>query len=109
VPQHGGEIEDVALLSRYRADAPAVDVALLPTNGLRPLIGAPLVMGPAQAVAGATVLGAQTLVPVHDAHARDVLSLFFRRDGSAAEAAKMAPAGLEVVCLPPGRRWEYQR
>jgi L-ascorbate metabolism protein UlaG (beta-lactamase superfamily) len=101
----GGEISDVALLRQYRDRRPAVDVALLPTNGLRPLVGPPLVMGPREAVAGAIALGARVLVPVHDAHARDLLSLFFRRHGSAADAAAMAPAGLEVVCLPPGRRW----
>ncbi|GIH03289.1 hypothetical protein Rhe02_13560 [Rhizocola hellebori] len=66
----GGEIEDVTLLHRYRAESAPVDVAFLPTNGLRPIIGPPLVMGPAQAVAGAVALGARTLVAVHDAHAR---------------------------------------
>ena len=102
----GGEIQDVALLQQYRARRAAADVALLPTNGLRPLVGPPLVMGPREAVAGAVALGAQVLVPVHDAHADDLLSLFFRRHGSAADAAAMAPAGLDVVCLPPGQRWE---
>ena len=55
----------------------------------------------------ATALGARVLVPVHDAHAADLLSLVFRRHGSASEAAAMAPAGLDVVCLAPGQRWEY--
>jgi hypothetical protein len=64
-------------------------------------------MGPREAVSGAAALGAHVLVPVHDAHARDLLSLVFRRHGSADEAAAMAPAGLDVVCLAPGRRWEY--
>src|SRR5262249_30579298 len=59
----GGEIQDVALLQRYRACRPSVDVALLPTNGLRPLVGPPLVMGPREAVAGAGALGARVLVP----------------------------------------------
>ncbi|MFC6021364.1 MBL fold metallo-hydrolase [Plantactinospora solaniradicis] len=103
----GGEIHDVALLQQYRARRAAADVALLPTNGLRPLVGPPLVMGPREAVSGATALGAGVLVPVHDAHASDLLSLVFRRHGSAAEAAAMAPAGLDVVCLAPGRRWKY--
>src|SRR4051812_4591870 len=42
----GGEISDPAPLSGH---AP-VAVALLPVNGRRPLVGPPLVMGPAQAV-----------------------------------------------------------
>ncbi|WP_436777589.1 MBL fold metallo-hydrolase [Yinghuangia sp. YIM S09857] len=53
----GGEIRDVAHLARHRKHEPAVHVALLPVNGLRPLVGPPVVMGPAEAVAGATALG----------------------------------------------------
>lgn len=105
----GGEIRDVGLLQDYRARRDCADVALLPTNGLRPLIGPPLVMGPREAVAGAVALGARVLVPVHDAHADDLLSLFFRRHGSAGDAEAMAPDGLDVVCLPPGQRWECQQ
>jgi L-ascorbate metabolism protein UlaG (beta-lactamase superfamily) len=106
----GGEIEDVALLEHYRAGRSPVDVALLPVNGLRPVLGPPLVMGPRQAVAGARTLGARVLVPVHDAHADDPLSLVFRRHGSAEEArnlAATASTGLDVICLRPGERWEY--
>jgi L-ascorbate metabolism protein UlaG (beta-lactamase superfamily) len=105
----GGEIADVALVERYRDRQAAVDVALLPVNGLRPVLGPPLVMGPRQAVAAATTLGARTLIPVHDAHADDPLSLVFRRHGSADEASALAavqPGAPEVVCLPPGKRWE---
>ena len=106
----GGEIADVAWLERYRARRAAVTVALLPVNGLRPLVGPPLVMGHRQAVAGAGVLGARVLVPVHDAHADDPLSLVFRRHGSAAEAGELAAErsiDLDVVCLSPGTRWTY--
>lgn len=106
----GGEIEDVAWLRRYRARRDPVTVALLPVNGLRPIVGRPLVMGPRQAVAGADILGAPVLVPVHDAHANDPLSLVFRRHGSAAEARELAAGRspeLDVVCLAPGIRWTY--
>ncbi|MEU6250294.1 MBL fold metallo-hydrolase [Glycomyces sp. NPDC047010] len=101
----GGEIRDVALLREYRAHRPAVDVALLPTNGLAPVVGPPLVMGHREAVEGAKALGAKALVAVHDAHAHDPMSLVFRRHGSAAEAERLAAPGLDVVVLPPGRRW----
>lgn len=107
----GGEIEDVALLRRYRTQHEPVQVALLPTNGLRPLLGPALVMGHENAVAGATALGARVLVPVHDAHAHDPMSLFFRRHGSAAQAVELAAnraPWLDVVCLEPGVRWTYQ-
>ncbi|WP_232667962.1 MBL fold metallo-hydrolase [Pseudonocardia sp. TRM90224] len=106
----GGEISDVAWLERYRARRGPVAVALLPVNGLRPVLGPPLVMGPRQAVQGADALGAHTLVPVHDAHGDDLLSLVFHRNGSAAEAEELAAgrsAGLDVVCLAPGTRWAY--
>jgi L-ascorbate metabolism protein UlaG (beta-lactamase superfamily) len=99
----GGELADVGGLGRF---AP-VSVALLPTNGVRPLVGPALVTGPADAVAGAVALGARALVPIHDAHAADPLSLVFRRHGSAADAVRLAPAGLEVVRLDPGQRWEF--
>ena len=106
----GGEIADVAWLERYRARRVPAAVALLPVNGLRPVVGPSLVMGHKQAVAAANVLGADVLVPVHDAHADDVLSLVFHRHGSAEEAKASAAGespGLEVVCLHPGERWTY--
>ncbi|MBP2329720.1 L-ascorbate metabolism protein UlaG (beta-lactamase superfamily) [Kibdelosporangium banguiense] len=102
----GGEIQDVALLESYRSRRAPVAVALLPVNGLRPLLGPPLVMGPKQAVAGTAALGAQVLVPIHEAHAKDPLSLIFRKHGSSEEARALA-TGFDVVCLPPGQRWEY--
>jgi L-ascorbate metabolism protein UlaG (beta-lactamase superfamily) len=106
----GGEIQDVGLLEGYRAHGSPVAVALLPVNGLRPVLGRPLVMGPREAVAGARAVGARVLVPVHDAHAADPLSLVFRRHGSAEDARVLAAtqgSGLDVVRLPPGERWEY--
>jgi L-ascorbate metabolism protein UlaG (beta-lactamase superfamily) len=106
----GGEIADVAWLERYRARRAPVAVALLPTNGLRPIVGPPLVMGPRQAVAAAHAVGAEVLVPVHDAHADDLLSLVFRRHGRAEDAKALAAGespGLDVVCLAPGERWTY--
>lgn len=106
----GGEIAEVAWLERYRARRGPVTVALLPVNGLRPVVGPPLVMGPEQAVAAAITVGADVLIPVHDAHADDLLSLVFRRHGSAEEAKALAAglsSALQVVRLPPGERWTY--
>ncbi|MFC7387756.1 MBL fold metallo-hydrolase [Sphaerisporangium rhizosphaerae] len=101
----GGEIAEVAPLERYRAEHPPVDVALLPVNGLRPLFGPRLVMGPAQAVAGARAVGAEVLIPVHDAHGRDPLSVLFRTTVTASEAMALAGPDLRVVNLPTGRPW----
>lgn len=107
----GGEIGDVALLDRHRAAHPAVDVALLPVNGLRPVVGPPIVLGPEQAVHGAVTLGARVLVPIHDAHdEKDLPARLIRRHGSAADAAALAaatPGAPDVVVLPTGRRWVY--
>ncbi|MFI6736933.1 MBL fold metallo-hydrolase [Nonomuraea sp. NPDC050451] len=97
----GGEMGEVAPLEGYRAD-----LALLPVNGLRPLFGPRLVMGPEQAVAGASALGAEVLVPVHDAHGRDPLSRLFRTGGTASDAVALAGPELRVVDLPTGERWE---
>ncbi|MEW9528411.1 MBL fold metallo-hydrolase [Microbispora sp. NPDC049125] len=102
----GGEIAEVTPLERYRAEQPPVDLALLPVNGLRPLSGPRLVMGPGQAVAGSSVLGARVLVPVHDAHGHDPLSRLFRTDGTASDAARLAGPDLLVTNLPTGMRWE---
>ncbi|MFC5183348.1 MBL fold metallo-hydrolase [Actinomadura harenae] len=100
----GGEIAEVSLLERYRAGRPETDVALLPVNGLRPLFGPRLVMRPGDAVAGASVLGARVLVPVHEAHGHDPLSWLFRPDGTAADAVRLAAGTPDVAALPPGER-----
>ncbi|MGN9787347.1 MBL fold metallo-hydrolase [Nonomuraea sp. ZG12] len=107
----GGEVRDPELLRRHRAGHPPVDVALLPVNGLRAVVGPPIVMGPEQAVDGTNALGARVLVPVHDAHGDDdLLARVIRRHGTGADAAALARAvasGPEVVNLPTGQRWTY--
>jgi L-ascorbate metabolism protein UlaG (beta-lactamase superfamily) len=98
-------------LRQYRADHPPIDIALLPVNGLRPVLGPPLVMGPQEAVASAKILGAHTLVPIHDAHAPDPLYIMIRRHGSAADARRLAQAELgtpDVITLRPGQRWTHR-
>lgn len=102
----GGEIAEVTPLERYRAEQPPVNLALLPVNGLRPFFGPRLVMGPSQAVAGSSVLGARVLVPVHDAHGHDPLSRLFRTNGTASDAGRLAGPDLLVTDLPTGERWE---
>jgi L-ascorbate metabolism protein UlaG (beta-lactamase superfamily) len=102
----GGEIAETAPLRRFRDErSTPVDLALLPVNGLRPVLGPQLVMGPGEAVAGASALGARTLIPVHDAHGRDVLSKLFRTNGTAADAVRLAGPDLAVTDLPTGQRW----
>ncbi|MEV5573128.1 MBL fold metallo-hydrolase [Spirillospora sp. NPDC052269] len=104
----GGEIAEVALLERYRAERPEVDVALLPVNGLRPLLGPRLVMRPADALAGTSVLGARVLVPIHDAHGHDPLSWYFRPHGTTADTVRLAAGKQDVAALPPGERHDLR-
>jgi hypothetical protein len=56
-------------------------------------------------VAGASALGAEVLIPVHDAHGHDPLSALFRPSGTAADAVAPAGTRLRVVDLRPGERW----
>jgi L-ascorbate metabolism protein UlaG (beta-lactamase superfamily) len=106
----GGEARDLEPIRRYAQAAPPVDVALLPVNGLHVFLGPGLVMDAPTAVEAAGLLGARTLVPIHDAHARDFPYAFVRRSSTGndarAVAAETAPA-LDVVLLHTGVRWEW--
>ncbi len=57
-------------------------------------------------MAGASVLGAKVLIPLHDAHGYDPLSKLFRTTGTASDAIALAGTDLTVVDLPTGERWE---
>jgi L-ascorbate metabolism protein UlaG (beta-lactamase superfamily) len=99
----GGEARDLAPIVEYRARHAATDVVLAPVNGLC-LMGAPLVMGPVEAIAAAAVLGARTFVAIHDAH-DSIAGPLMRRRGTAGDVATLAGGALEVRILEPGRRW----
>jgi L-ascorbate metabolism protein UlaG (beta-lactamase superfamily) len=105
----GGEARNLTTLRDYRTDHPAVDVALLPVNGLHVPGGPKLVMTAHEAVDATVELGADTLIPIHDAHANDPVWFFLRRNGSADDARRYAQShhpGVAVVPIPPGVRWE---
>ena len=69
----GGEARDVEPLRAYRAAHDAVDVAMLPVNGLHVAITGPqIVMDSDESVEGARVLGARTFIPIHDAYGHDL-------------------------------------
>jgi L-ascorbate metabolism protein UlaG (beta-lactamase superfamily) len=108
----GGEARDLPPIRRYRHTAPPVDVALLPVNGLHVVAGPRLVMDAATAVEVAQLLGAQALVPIHDAHARDLPYAFVRRASTGTDARTIAASAapwLDVVLLHTGVRWEWNR
>jgi L-ascorbate metabolism protein UlaG (beta-lactamase superfamily) len=105
----GGEARNLTTLRSYLIDHPPVDLALLPVNGLHVPGGPRLVMTAHQAVEATAALGADTLIPIHDAHARDPVWAFIRRNGSTEDALRYAQShhpGVTVVSLPPGVRWE---
>ncbi len=107
----GGEARDLAPLRAYAAGHSPVDVALLPVNGLHIPFGPRLVMNAATAVDAALALGASTLIPIHDAHARDLPWAFIRRTSTGNDARLLAAAlepALDVVLLHTGVRWERQ-
>jgi len=97
----GGEARDLEPLRRYAQHAPSVDVALLPVNGLTVMGGPQLVMGPADALDAARILGARNLGCIHDATGRDVLWAYIRRRGSTAETLALAKQrGDRTTVLP---------
>ncbi len=102
----GGEACDVTAVQRWCGANGAVDVALLPVNGLS-VLGRPLVMSAMEAVQAASSAGAHTLVAIHDAHYEDLVWRFIRRRSTATDCLpardRIAP-GLRVVDIPTGQR-----
>jgi L-ascorbate metabolism protein UlaG (beta-lactamase superfamily) len=103
----GGEARDLEPLRAYRATHDAVDIAMLPVNGLHvPVTGPQIVMNSDESVEGARILGARTFIPIHDAYGHDLVWAFLRRGGSAEDAARASTAeDGEVVCLQTGVAW----
>jgi L-ascorbate metabolism protein UlaG (beta-lactamase superfamily) len=98
----GGEAGDVSGVAGHGP----VDIALLPVNGLT-AFGRSLVMSAAEAVEAAAAAGAHTLIPIHDAHADDLIWRFIRRRSTASDCLavrdRIAP-GLRVLDVPTGER-----
>lgn len=101
----GGEALALEPLRRYRYSHPPVDLFVGPCNGIR-LLGRQLVMGAASAVEAAQILGARGIVPVHYAHRR-LGPLAAARDTANDVRNLAAGTGIQVMCLPPGVRWEW--
>jgi L-ascorbate metabolism protein UlaG (beta-lactamase superfamily) len=104
----GGEARDLEPLRAYRASHAAVDIAMLPVNGLHvPITGPQIVMNSDESVVGARVLGARTFVPIHDAYGHDLVWSFLRRGGSAEDAARVSTSNdAAVVTLATGVAWD---
>ena len=98
----GGETLDVAAVGSYARTADPFDVIIGPVNGAR-FRGRQLVTTADEMVTVTELLGASTLIPIHDGHLPyeglvEVISS--RRD------LRRNPAGsITVVDLEPGDRW----
>lgn len=107
----GGEARDLEPLSDYARSHAPVDVVLVPVNGLHPIGAKKMVMGPDEAIAAAQVLGAKTLVPIHDALGADPVWFFLRKAGSTEDTvalARVMSGAPHVQALDPGVRWLFE-
>ena len=103
----GSETCRLEPLRRYREGGTSVDVVLAPVNGVRLLGLLKLVTNGPEAVEAARILGARTLIPIHDAHRPiPVLLGVSSSSADAQEAAKNAGDGICVVQLKTGERWK---
>ncbi len=100
----GTEARDLAPLESYRAHAGPVDVALLPIDGSS-LMGHRLVMTAEDAITGARVLGASTLVPIH--YALEDFPILLQTRSSLRRLIELRHGAddMDVVVLDPGQRW----
>ena len=109
----GSEACDLKPLREYRErpDSRPIDVVFAPVNGLRLFGFWKLVMGGADAVEATRILAAKTLVPIHDAHRRNLLFMVSPSSSgaSAQSAAKAMGDEVQVIRLATGERWEYDR
>ncbi len=107
---YGSEALDLAPLQQYRngANSP-VDVVLVPVNGARLLNLVKLVMNGKDAVEATRILGAKTLVAIHDSQLP--VPILFGVPSSttkAEEAARQLGDEIEVIRVKPGQLWEYR-
>ena len=104
----GSEARDIPPLTAYHKQHGAVDVALLPVNGVYLMSCYQLVMRAEEAVKGARTLGAKTLFVIHDAHKSRPLFLPIKSSGEDAERAAAQLEDLNVVRVPTGQEWAVQ-
>lgn len=104
----GSEARDIPPLAAYHKQHGAVDVALLPVNGVYLMSCYQLVMRAEEAVKGARTLGAKTLFVIHDAHKSRPLFLPIKSSGEDAERAAAQLEDLNVVRVPTGQEWAVQ-
>lgn len=107
----GGEALDLKPLRAHRQRMNSeIDVVLAPVNGARLFNLLKLVMTGRDAVEATRILGAKTLVPIHDSQiAVPFLFGVASSTADAEQAARQVADEIEVVCLTPGQQWEYRQ
>lgn len=104
----GTEARDLEPIRQYASNRPDMDVVLVPVNGVHLFGRLKLVMNGKDAVATTRILGSKTLVPIHDSHTHiPFLADVTSSASEAAEEARAADDGIEVVRLKSGQEWEY--
>jgi L-ascorbate metabolism protein UlaG (beta-lactamase superfamily) len=98
----GGEVLDLDALRRHMATAEAYDVAIGPVNGVQ-LMGRRLTATAAEMLDACRILGADTLVPIHDEHRP--IPLLLKVTSSVRDFDHLAPADVNVVELGFGERF----
>jgi L-ascorbate metabolism protein UlaG (beta-lactamase superfamily) len=100
----GTEARDLEPLRQFRARSGPVDLAILPIDASA-VAGHQLVMSAAEAIEGARILGARTLIPIHYA-LKSLPPLLWNRsslDDLLARAETVSD--LAITPLETGRRW----
>ncbi|HEU4537303.1 MAG TPA: MBL fold metallo-hydrolase, partial [Polyangiaceae bacterium] len=112
----GGDTKLIPELAEVHRRFPAIDLALLPVNGLHilPAFNQQVVMSADEAARLAGQLAAEVAVPTHYAFRGSWATEAFvlRRDGSPerfVEAARRAAPATRVRVLPPGQRLTIER
>ncbi|MBO9491633.1 MBL fold metallo-hydrolase [Endozoicomonas sp. G2_1] len=103
----GSEARDLPPLVEYKKQHGAVDIAILPVNGVHLMTFYQLVMTADEAVEGTKLLGDKTLFAIHDAHKSWPLLLPVKSSGRDAEKASKRYQDINVVRIPTGQLWQF--
>ena len=102
----GSEARDLKPLQEYRLNNDIVDIVIAPVNAVHLFGFMKLVMSGKEAVEATKILGAKTLVIIHDSHRKRPLLISVKSSGNEAEALASLYSEVEVIRIPTGKKWE---
>lgn len=97
----GGEVLDLDAVRRHAATSDPYDVVVGPVNGVR-LMGRQLTATAAEMLEACRILGADTLIPIHDEHRP--IPLLLKVTSSARDYNDIGHADVRIVALGFGER-----